>query len=180
MSDRRAVDGVVTRPARLSDEARGALWLLVLTVLGVGLAFAAVALQRQAQGTAGALFWLALGAGLTAAVVGMSRLSLLTPDREPDAGSAALMGTLQRYAPVATVPFVLLLAWEGLVVGFRVPPGIFPSVAGIGQALVRTWPVLMADAYPTVVRVVLFGFVLRLVPGLYTGSEHYLRDFQCR
>ncbi|HZW98687.1 MAG TPA: ABC transporter permease subunit [Trueperaceae bacterium] len=180
MSDRRAVDGVVTRPARLSDEARGALWLLVLTVLGVGLAFAAVALQRQAQGTAGALFWLALGAGLTAAVVGMSRLSLLTPDREPDAGSAALMGTLQRYAPVATVPFVLLLAWEGLVVGFRVPPGIFPSVAGIGQALVRTWPVLVADAYLTFVREVLFGFLVGLLLGFLTGTAIAFSAFMRR
>src|SRR5690606_32310255 len=180
MSDRRAVDGVVTRPARLSDEARGALWLLVLTVLGVGLAFAAVALQRQAQGTAGALFWLALGAGLTAAVFGMSRPSLLAPDEERDRGSAALMGVLQRYAPVATVPFVLLLAWEGLVVGFRVPPGIFPSVAGIGQALVRTWPVLMADAYLTFVREVLFGFALGLVLGFVTGTAIAFSAFMRR
>ena len=180
MSTGRAVDGVVTRTSRLSAEARAALWLLVLTVLGVGLAFAAVALQRQAQGTAGALFWLALGAGLTAAVVGMSRLSLLTPDREPDAGSAALMGTLQRYAPVATVPFVLLLAWEGLVVGFRVPPGIFPSVAGIGQALVRTWPVLVADAYLTFVREVLFGFVVGLLLGFLTGTAIAFSAFMRR
>lgn len=180
MSTRRAVDGVVTQGTGLSAAARGALGLLVLTVIGVGLAFVAVALQRQAQGTAGALYWLALGAGLVAAVVGMSRLSLLTPDEERDGGSAALLDALQRYAPVATVPFVLLLAWEGLVVGFRVPPGIFPSVAGIGQALVRTWPVLVADAYLTFVREVLFGFALGLVLGFLTGTAIAFSAFMRR
>lgn len=180
MSTRRAVDGVVTQDTGLSAAARGALGLLVLTVIGVGLAFVAVALQRQAQGTAGALYWLALGAGLVAAVVGMSRLSLLTPDEERDGGSAALLDALQRYAPVATVPFVLLLAWEGLVVGFRVPPGIFPSVAGIGQALVRTWPVLVADAYLTFVREVLFGFALGLVLGFLTGTAIAFSAFMRR
>lgn len=180
MSTRRAVDGVVTRGTGLSAAARGALGLLVLTVIGVALAFAAVVLQRQAQGAAGSLYWLALGAGLFGAVVGMSRLSLLTPDEERDGGSALLLNALQRYAPVATVPFVLLLAWEGLVVGFRVPPGIFPSVAGIGQALVRTWPVLVADAYLTFVREVLLGFALGLVLGFLTGTAIAFSAFMRR
>ncbi len=180
MATGRAVDGLVTPPSGLSPAARAALGLLAVTVLGVGLAFAAVILQRPVPGTARGLYWLALGVGLATAVFGMSRLSLLAPDEERDRGSAALMGVLQRYAPVATVPFVLLLAWEGLVVGFRVPPGIFPSVAGIGQALVRTWPVLMADAYLTFVREVLFGFALGLVLGFVTGTAIAFSAFMRR
>ncbi len=180
MAAGRAVEGLVTRPGGLSPAARGALGLLALTVLGVGIAFAAVVLQRPVPGTAGSLYWLALGVGLAAAVFGMSRLSLLAPDEERDRGSAVLMGALQRYAPVATVPFVLLLAWEGLVVGFRVPPAIFPSVAGIGQALVRTWPVLMADAYLTFVREVLFGFGLGLILGFVTGTAIAFSAFMRR
>ncbi len=179
MATQRAVDGVVSRDPGLSGAARGALGMLALTVFGVALAFLAVAWQRGADGTAGAGYWLALGAGLAAAIFGMSRLSLLTPEGEGH-DSAALLDAMQRYAPVATVPFVLLLAWEGLVVGFRVPPGIFPSVVGIGEALVRSWRVLVADAYLTFVREVLFGFALGLVLGFVVGTAIAFSAFMRR
>jgi len=147
-----------------------ALGLVALTALGVAVAFAAVALQRGQAGTAGALYWVALLGGLLVAVLAAARLSLTSADEARDPAGAALISRLQRVLPVATVPFVLLLTWEGLVLGFRVPPGIFPSVVSIWQALVRSWPVLVADAYLTFVREVLLGFGLGLLLGFVAGT----------
>ena len=149
---------------------RRAVGLVLLTALGVAVAFAAVVLQRGQPGAPGALYWVALLGGLLLAVLAAARLSLTSADDAEDRASAALVSRLQRVLPVATVPFVLLLTWEGLVLGFRVPPGIFPSVASIGQALVRSWRVLVADAYLTFVREVLFGFGLGLVLGFVSGT----------
>ena len=47
----------------------------------------------------------------------------------------------------AVVPFVLLLLWQGLVVGFGVPKGIFTSVTDVWASLRATFPVLLRDAY---------------------------------
>src|SRR5690606_14000237 len=68
------------------------------------------------------------------------------------------------------VAFLLLLAWEGLVVGSRVPKGIFPRVSDIGAALVSSWSVLMADAYLTFVREVAFGLGVGLLFGFLVGT----------
>src|SRR5690606_29228622 len=154
----------------LGGAAGRALGLVALTALGVAAAFAPVALQRARTGPAGPLYWSALLGGLLLAVLASARLSLMSADEAEDRAGAALISRLQRVLPVATVPFVLLLTWEGLVLGFRVPPGIFPSVVSIGQALVRSWRVLVADAYLTFVREVLFGFGLGLVLGFVSGT----------
>ena len=165
-----AVGGVVTRDRALSPTARRGLGLAALTAAGIGIALAAVVLQRGQPGPAGTLYWAALAGGLLLAVVATARLSLVRPEEEEGRASAVLMSRLQRVLPVATVPFVLLLTWEGLVLGFRVPAGIFPSVASIGQARTRAWPVLVADAYLTFVREVLLGFGVGLVLGIVTGT----------
>ncbi len=165
-----AVGGVVRRDRALSPTARLGLGLAALTAAGIGIALAAVVLQRGQPGPAGTLYWAALAGGLLLAVVATARLSLVRPEEEEGRASAVLMSRLQRVLPVATVPFVLLLTWEGLVLGFRVPAGIFPSVASIGQALTRAWPVLVADAYLTFVREVLLGFGVGLVLGIVTGT----------
>ncbi|HEX7040635.1 MAG TPA: ABC transporter permease [Trueperaceae bacterium] len=154
----------------LGGAAGRALGLVALTALGVAAAFAPVALQRARTGPAGPLYWSALLGGLLLAVLASARLSLMSADEAEDRAGAALISRLQRVLPVATVPFVLLLTWEGLVLGFRVPPGIFPSVVSIGQALVSAWPVLVADAYLTFVREVLLGFGLGLLLGFVAGA----------
>ena len=148
---------------RLGGAAGRALGLVALTALGVAAAFASVALQRARTGPAGPLYWSALRGGLLLAVLASARLSLMSADEAEDRAGAALISRLQRVLPVATVPFVLLLTWEGLVLGFRVPPGIFPSV-------VSAWPVLVADAYLTFVREVLLGFGLGLLLGFVAGA----------
>ncbi|HLV10859.1 MAG TPA: ABC transporter permease [Trueperaceae bacterium] len=165
-----ALRGVAAGRGAMTAAGRRALALVALTALGVAVAFAAVALQRGRPGAAGPLYWAALLGGLLLAVLAAARLSLQSAEDAADRAGAALVARLQRVLPVATVPFVLLLTWEGLVLGFRVPAGIFPSVASIGQALVRAWPVLVADAYLTFVREVLFGFALGLLLGFVTGT----------
>lgn len=68
------------------------------------------------------------------------------------------------------MPFLLLLLWEGLVVGNRVPKGIFPRVSDIGTTLVSAFPVLVADSYVTFVKEVLLGLILGLITGYLAGS----------
>jgi len=129
-------------------------------------AFLAVDAQRRLPAEGGWGFWLVLAGALLTAVLSTGRLSLLSEDHD----GSPLLKTLPTIVPAATAPFVLLLAWEGLVVGFRVPPGIFPTVASIGRALVVSWPVLMADAYLTFVREILFGFVVGMAFGFVVGT----------
>lgn len=129
-------------------------------------AFMAINAQRTLSTEAGWGFWLVLAGTLAASVLCTARLSLLHAEGD----ESTVIGALQAIVPAAAVPFVLLLAWEGLVVGFRVPAGIFPTVASIGTALVESWPVLMADAYLTFVREVLFGFVVGLLFGFVVGT----------
>lgn len=67
------------------------------------------------------------------------------------------------------VPFVLLLLWQGLVVGFAVPKGIFPSVTDVWASLQATFPVLLRDAYVTFFKEVLLGFVIGFAAGFVAG-----------
>lgn len=69
----------------------------------------------------------------------------------------------------AVVPFVLLLLWQGLVVGFSVPKGIFPSVTDVWASLQATFPVLLRDAYVTFVKEILLGFVIGFTAGFMAG-----------
>src|SRR5690606_2487349 len=117
-----AAGGALRVPARtggLSRAGRRALGLVALTALGVAVAFTAVALQRGQPGAAGTPYWAALLGGLLLAVLAAARLSLASADAPEDPAGGALVSRLQRVLPVATVPFVLLLTWEGLVLGFR-------------------------------------------------------------
>lgn len=50
------------------------------------------------------------------------------------------------------------------------PKGIFPRVSDIWLAFVGTWRVLLADAYLTFVKEVLFGFAIGLTLGFLVGS----------
>jgi len=136
------------------------------TAASIASAFLVIAAQRQLAGEGAWGYWLTLGCSLAAAAVATGRISLMSEDVDGDGA----LPFLQRVIPAATVPFLLLLGLEGLVVGFRVPAGIFPTVSSIGSALVKSWPVLMADAYLTFVREVLFGFVIGLVTGFLAGS----------
>ena len=69
----------------------------------------------------------------------------------------------------AAVPFVLLLLWQGMVVGFGVPKGIFPSVTDVWVSLQATFPVLVRDSYVTFVKEILLGLVIGFFTGFLAG-----------
>ena len=147
----------------------GAWGLALVAPASLTAAFLTVAAQRGMATGGGWGYWAVLAGTLLAAAFATGKLTLL-PQATSDARGGLALAALQRILPAATVPLVLLLAWEGLVVGFRVPTGIFPRVSDIGSALRRSWPVLMADAYLTFVREVLFGFAVGLASGFLAGS----------
>ncbi len=108
-----------------------------------------------------AIFWGLLLAALFAA----GRVSL----RESAPDDPKTLQRLRHLAPPATVPFALLLLWQGLVVGFDVPKGIFPSVGDVWAQLVSTFGVLLNDSYVTFVREVAFGFTIGVAAGFLVG-----------
>ncbi|HLU83327.1 MAG TPA: ABC transporter permease [Trueperaceae bacterium] len=152
----------------------GAMGLVGATGLSLAAAFLVILAQRPLPGQGGWGYWLTLACSLAVAAVATGTISLMDGERtrrgNDESDGYGTLPFLQRVLPAATVPFLLLLAWEGLVVGFRVPAGIFPTVSSIGSALVRSWPVLMADAYLTFVREVLFGFAVGLASGFLAGT----------
>jgi NitT/TauT family transport system permease protein len=110
-------------------------------------------------------YWALLWGYLLVAFAGVGRVSLsdIAPDTPP--WEKRLRGLL----PPAAIPFALLLIWQGLVVGFRVPKGIFPSVTDVWVQLVASSSVLLADAYVTFVKEVLLGFTIGLSAGFLVG-----------
>jgi NitT/TauT family transport system permease protein len=76
---------------------------------------------------------------------------------------------LRRTLPPASVPFVLLLLWQGAVIGNRIPKGIFPGVHDVYVQLIASFGVLMRDSYVTFVQEVAFGFAIGLTAGIIFG-----------
>lgn len=124
--------------------------VFALSLLLVGLAGAFWTVTGEVDGTYWLRFWgFLLLACIASGLGGKSR-----------AGRTLL--------PLA-VPFVLLLLWQGLVVGFDVPKGIFPSVTDVWASLRATFPVLLRDAYVTFFKEVLLGFVIGFAAGFLAG-----------
>ncbi len=145
----------------------GGPWVVWLaTPFALGAAFAAILAQRALPTAAGWGYWAVLAGALLAAAAATARVGVL--DLQGD--DPAWKHHLQRALPAGAVAFLLLLAWEGLVVGSRVPKGIFPRVSDIGTALVSSWSVLLADAYLTFVQEVAFGFAVGLSFGFLVGT----------
>lgn len=82
-----------------------------------------------------------------------------------------------RWLPTALVPIAILALWQGLVVGFNVPKGIFPGVHDVVFQLRAGWPVLLNDSYVTFVREVLFGLALGVSSGFLVGVAISLSPF---
>lgn len=144
----------------------GAAWSSALTVpLGLAGALLAIRALEAAPGVAAWGFWALFWGLLLASVLAVGRLSLLEP--APD--EPALLARLRRFMPPATVPLVLLLAWQALVSGFGVPKGIFPSVVNVYGQLGSSFGVLMNDSYVTFVFEVLLGFAIGVAAGFATG-----------
>lgn len=145
----------------------GSPWVVpAATPLALVAAFGAIYAQRSLAGSAGWGYWLVLLGGLAAAATAAGRISVI----ELESDAPRWQHRMQRSVPAATVAFLVLLAWEGLVVGSRVPKGIFPRVSHIWAAFLGSWRVLLADAYLTFVKEVLFGFAVGLTGGFLVGS----------
>jgi NitT/TauT family transport system permease protein len=136
--------------------------LLPTGILGAFLTVTAL-LALRAPGQWG--YWALLWGYLLIAFGGVGRVSLI----ELPADTPRWERTLRRLLPPAAIPFGLLLVWQGLVTGYQVPKGIFPGVLDVWTQLVASGRVLLADAYVTFVKEVLFGFTLGLVTGFLTG-----------
>lgn len=145
----------------------GRTWSVALaTPAALAAAFFAIRAQAPLTNAGGWGYFVVLLASLAAATVAVGRVSL--SPASPDDG--VWRRRMQSALPAATVPFLLLLLWEGLVVGNRVPKGIFPRVSDIGTTLVSAFPVLVADSYVTFVKEVLLGLALGLITGYLAGS----------
>lgn len=127
---------------------------LLLTLLGLGAALWTVLPGALPVGEPS--YWALLWGGLGLACVG----AWLGERSRTRFGRLLLPGV---------VPFVLLLVWQGLVVGFGVPKGIFPSVTDVYAALVAMWPVLLRDAYVTFIKEVALGFAIGFTAGFLAG-----------
>ena len=139
-----------------------ALASALLVPLGLGGAMLAVG-SLEGAGAGG--YWLVFWGSLLIAIAATGRVGLA----EADDDEAAWRRTLRVALPPATVPLLLLLLWQALVLGFEVPKGIFPSIGNVLDVLQSSYRVLAADAYFTFVREVLFGFVLGLIAGSLFG-----------
>ena len=141
----------------------GRLWFAV-TLVPIGLlgAFFAVLSLMQAGGEAAWDFWSLLWGFLFVTMFGVGRVST-------DETTSSFQTRLKASLPSASVPFLLLLIWQGLVVGYGVPKGIFPSVVDVWRSLTATFSVLLSDAYVTFIKEVLLGSVIGLTAGFLAG-----------
>ena len=118
-------------------------------------------------------YWLLFWGFLLTAVSAAAHLSLVEADPEEPKAQKRLRYLL----PPATVPFVLLLVWQALVLGYGVPKGIFPSVTDVSTQLTQGFPVLLSDSYTTFVKEVFFGFTIGLIAGFLAGVGIALSTF---
>ena len=135
-------------------------WLPVLALQGSG-----------AQGGSG--YWLAYLGQIVAAVAGAALVSL----QDSDANDSTLRRRLRELVPPAAVPVVLLLLWQGLVIGFAVPKGIFPGVHHVVEQLRGSLPVLLGDSYVTFVQEVALGLLAGVGAGFLAGCAIALSRF---
>lgn len=128
-------------------------WLPVLQLTGSG--------QE-----AGAGYWLLWLGQIVAAVAAAGVLSLveLPPDED-----TKLRQRLRNLVPPAVVPVVLLLLWQGLVIGFSVPKGIFPGIHHVLGQLQSSLPVLLNDSRVTFINEVALGLLIGVSTGFLAG-----------
>lgn len=144
----------------------GRVWTVAgLLPVGVAGAFLTVWALMPLEVEASWGYWTLFWGHVLITLSGVGRVSLAEETLE----TSFFQKRLKALLPPAAVPFLLLLLWQGLVVGFDVPKGIFPSVVDVWRSLTASAPVLLADAYVTFVKEVLFGFAIGLAAGFGFG-----------
>ena len=141
----------------------GRFWFAVALVpVGLLGAFTTVLSLMSANSEGAWGFWSLLWGFLLAAIFGVGRVST-------DETTSSLETRLKALLPSASVPFLFLLIWQGLVVGYGVPKGIFPSVVDVWRSLTASFNVLLSDAYVTFIKEVLLGSIIGLTAGFLAG-----------
>jgi NitT/TauT family transport system permease protein len=147
-----------------------AIPLVIVSLFGC----AFIVSKLATTGEAGAWgYWLMFWGFLLSSIAASSRLSLMGKDDEENKG----VKRIRRFIPPAIIPFVLLLLWQGLVIGNKVPRGIFPSVTDVYIQLRSSLPVLLTDSYTTFVKEVAFGFTIGVLAGFLVGVAIALSTF---
>ncbi len=141
----------------------GRFWFAVALVpVGLLGAFATVLSLMNTNGEGAWGFWSLLWGFLFISIFAVGRVST-------DETTSSLETRLKILLPSASVPFLFLLIWQGLVVGYGVPKGIFPSVVDVWRSLTASFSVLLSDAYVTFIKEVLLGFAVGLTMGFLAG-----------
>lgn len=130
--------------------------------------------ELAAKGEAGSWgYWLMFWGFLLSSVAASNRMGFMGKDDEEH----KTIKRIRRFIPPAIIPFVLLLLWQGLVIGNKVPRGIFPSVTDVYLQLRLSLPVLLTDSYTTFVKEVFFGFSIGFIAGFLVGVAIALSTF---
>jgi len=144
----------------------GRVWAATL-VTPIALAATLLAVDRLSAATAsgGSGYWLAFWGLLLATLSAIGRVSLVYPSED----EGTFLKRLRSLLPPTSVPAIILLLWQGVVVGYQVPKGIFPGITDVAAVLNSSLSVLLADSYVTFIKEVLLGFLFGLGSGFLVG-----------
>jgi len=137
----------------------------IAVIVALAGAFLALTKLSGLESAAALGFWGIFWGLILSAFFAAGRVSLV----EADPNEKAYLQYWRQALPPATVPFILLLIWQGLIVGYQVPKGIFPAVTDVYQQLVASFPVLLRDSYVTFIKEILLGFILGILAGFAAG-----------
>ncbi|MBI3461412.1 ABC transporter permease, partial [Candidatus Acetothermia bacterium] len=145
---------------------------LILGLSGALLALVAVksALATGYTGSASLGFWFVFLGELLGAAGMVNCLTTLS-------GADRVTYVLREVVPPLVVPAFLLLLWQGIVEGLRVPIAFFPSVTDVVRVLFSAHAVLVDDSIHTFIRQMLFGYILGAAMGVLTGMMIALSPF---
>jgi NitT/TauT family transport system permease protein len=133
-----------------------------LTVAGLVLPYLALpGLFGIIRATAGAVpisVWLALAACWFAAIAGVSYLSAMR-------GLSRTNGRIRDLAVAALFGLWLMILWEALIIGFKVPFILLPPPSAVWLKLMNSIPTLAADFRQTFLKAVLTGYAIGCTSG---------------
>ncbi len=136
---------------------------VALSLIGAALPVIRLSYFNQ-QGEWG--YWMMLWGFLITCIFSVGRISL----SESDANEKNYLKRIRNALPPASVPFILMLLWQGLVAGFNVPKGIFPGLDNVYTQLSSSLYVLLIDSYVTFVKEVFFGLSIGVIAGFLVGT----------
>lgn len=86
-------------------------------------------------------------------------------------------GRVARLASPLLFGALVLVAWQIACVGFEIPRVLLPAPSSVAVAIVRSFPILVADFVQTVAHAVLIGWVIGCASGLLAAVALDRSDF---